>query len=78
MLAEQVFTMAKPTLESLKNDFERQERELTELMDCLATVDPRDVPQSFFDELDDLCEPQLAWSAPSVTSAPIHPFALRA
>lgn len=70
--------MAKPTLESLKKDLNRQEEELAELLDCLKAVDPRDIPQSFFDELDELCEPQLVWSAPSAPFIAINPFALRA
>jgi hypothetical protein len=66
--------MDKPTLESLKEDFDRQERELADVMDRLACCDPRDVPQSFFDELDDACEPKLAWSSPVAT---FSPFGLR-
>lgn len=68
--------MAKPTLESLKEDFERQEQELAELMERLACCDPRDIPQSFFVELDEACEPkQLAWSG---TVETFNPFGLRA
>lgn len=65
--------MEKPTLESLTKDFERQERELADLLESIAALGPRDVPPSFFDELDELCEPPLARSV-----APFNFFGLRA
>lgn len=67
--------MAKPTLESLQQELQRQDRELAELMDHIAGLGPCDVPKTFFEELDAICEPKLAWSAPVTT---FHAFGLRA
>jgi hypothetical protein len=69
--------MASPDLETLQKEIERQDRELAELFESLGAIDPRDIPPAFFDDLEEACEPRLAWSAP-VDPPTTHPFGLRA
>lgn len=67
--------MKSPTFEELQPELERQARELEALLDQLGAIDPRDVPRSFFEELDAACEPAIVRSP---TLAPFPLFGLRA
>lgn len=58
-------------VEAMQQELERQDRELEELFHTIGAIDPRDLPPTFFDDLEEVCRPRVAPAAPPPITFPL-------